>query len=200
MWPKQKKNYKRYALNHLTPHQLAVLLNVHQRITNWFQEVRKKTNGPTLPPSRTESRTLDLTGRSKRKKPPYQLHQAYSILHWKPQDSPLRREVQDLWERRNEDSVRETLKPFLGKTAQARTKASEKLVFHVAVMRWKCSLLNPAELATLQDWINKQQKARQKARTLPWSAEGDEYGDKQSTENTYIQGCVTLIPPTETES
>ena len=124
----------------------------------------------------------------------------YSVLHWKPQDSPLRREVRDLWERQNEDSVWETLKLFLGKTAQATTTASEKLLSHIVVMRWKCSLLNLDEVAMLQDWINEQQKVRQKAQTLPWSAEGDEYGDKQSAENTYIQGCVTLIPPTEMES
>ena len=130
---------------------------------------------------------LDLSGKSRRKKPPYQLHQAFSVLYWKPKDSPLRREVLDLWERRNEASVRETLKPFLKATTKSSTTSSEKLVFHIAVMRWKCSLLTPEELAMLQDWIKKQQKDRKKAQALPWSSEAAEHGDKQFAENVHIQ-------------
>lgn len=76
--------------------------------------------------------------------------------------------------------------------------SSEKLVFHIAVMRWKCSFLRPDELATLEDWINEQEKVRLKAQTLPWSAEGDEYGDGLFADNTHIQRCVALTLPTET--
>lgn len=173
-----------YVPNYIT---FLVLLTVRQRIVNWFKEERKKAKLLALPRSEVEPRVLDLSGKSKRKKPPYQLHQAYSILHWKPQDSPLRLEVQDLWNRRNEDSVRESLRPFLKEAAKSSTTSSEKLLFHIAVMRWKCSLLNSDEITTLQDWIDEQQKARRKAQGLAWSEEADEYGDDLFTENNHIQ-------------
>lgn len=57
-------------------------------------------------------------------------------------------------------------------------------------MRWKCSLLNPDELNTLQDWIDEQQKAKRMVQALPWSAEANEYGDEVFSENTYIQQYV----------
>jgi hypothetical protein len=79
------------------------------------------------------------------------------------------------------------LKPFLKEVAKSSTTSSEKLVFHVAVMRWKCSLLNPEELTTLHNWIDEQQKIRQKTQTPPWSAEANEYGDELFAENTHIQ-------------
>jgi hypothetical protein len=83
--------------------------------------------------------------------------------------------------------VRDLLKPFLKEAAKASTTSSEKLVFHIAVMRWKCSLLDPDELNTLQDWIDEQQTARQKAQAPPWSAEANEYGDELFAENSHIQ-------------
>ena len=65
--------------------------------------------------------------------------------------------------------------------------SSEKLVFHIAVMCWKCSLLNPDKLNTLQDWIDEQQKAKQMVQALLWSAEANEYRDEVFSGNTYIQ-------------
>ena len=47
----------------------------------------------------------------------------------------------------------------------------------MAVMRWKCSLLTPDELATLHDWINGQRALKEKTRALPWSEEAIEHGD-----------------------
>ena len=77
------------------------LLSVHrlQRISNWYKEERKKEKHSTLPYSQPAPRVLDLSGKSKRKKRPYQLYQAYSILYWQLKDSPLRHEVEDLWTR-----------------------------------------------------------------------------------------------------
>jgi len=138
---------------------------------------------------------LDLSGKSKRKKPPYQLHQAYSILYWQPADSPLRSEVEDLWTRRKEDSVRELLKPFLKKASATSTTTSEKLLLHIAVMHWKCSLLNADELVTLQEWIKEKRALKEKMRTLPWSMEAAEHGDDLFAENTYIQGYVFSASP-----
>ena len=57
----------------------------------------------------------------------------------------------------------------------------------MAVMRWKCSLLNSDEITALQDWIDEQQKARRKAQGLSWSEEANEYGDNLFAENNHIQ-------------
>ena len=57
----------------------------------------------------------------------------------------------------------------------------------MAVMRWKCSLLSPNELTTLQEWVNEQQRAREKVWVLPWSEEAREHGDEVFAENTYVQ-------------
>lgn len=142
--------------------------------------------------SRSNPYLLDLSGRSKRKAHPYQPHQAFSILYWKPPGSPLRQEVDELWNNRHEDGIRETLSPFLKETAGSSASRSAKLVFHMAVMRWKVSNLGPNELATLQSWIDEQRKSKEQARVLPWSQEAEEYGDPLFAENTYIQGYVRL--------
>lgn len=104
--------------------------------------------------------------------------------------SPLRNEVKDLWDRRNETSVRETLKPFLNDTIKFLMSCSERLLFHMAVMRWKWTLLTPDELATLRNWIDEQQKSKGKAHAFPWSEEAGKHGDDLFAENTYIQRCV----------
>ena len=182
---RQKRICETWVFNYPIPvfHHLTLC----QHIIDWYKEERKKTKVPVPSQSGKATRVLDLSGKSGRKKPPYQLHQAFSVLYWKPQDSPLRREVQDLWERRDEDPVRETLKPFLKETAKTSMTRSKRLMFHIAVMRWKCSLLSPEELAALQDWINEQQKARKKESELPWSSEANEYGDALFSENAHIQ-------------
>lgn len=161
-----------------------------QRISNWYHGERKKVKYSSLPSSEPSPRILDLSGKSKRKKARYQPHQALSILRWRPKDSPLRREVEDLWARRQEDSVHETLKPFLKDTIKTSTSTSERLVFHMAVMRWKCSLMSSDELTVLNDWIEEQHALQETARTLPWAAEAAEHGDELFAENSYIQRCV----------
>lgn len=173
----------------------VVVLTVCQRIWNWYKEERKKSKHRdlALPHSTPAPHVLDLSGKSRRKKRPYQLHQAFSILYWRPLDSPLRDEVEDLWTRRTEDSVHDILKPFLKETADAVTSTSQKLIFHMAVMRWKCSLLTSEELATVQDWIDNNQKLAEKTQALPWSMEAAEHGDDLLAENTYIQRYVAQI-------
>jgi hypothetical protein len=163
-------------------------LTLRQRISNWYKEERKKTkHGAALPYSNPAPNLIDLSGKLKCKKLPYKLHQAFSILYWRPPDSPLRLEVESFWTRRREDSVHEILKPFLKEAVKTSTSSSEKLVFHMAVMRWKCSLLTPDELTMLQDWIDEQHKSKEKIRSLPWSDEASEHGDTLFTENTYTQ-------------
>ena len=134
-----------------------------------------------------------MSGKSNHKKPPYQPHQAYSILHWRPKGSLLRLEVEDLWARRNEDSVQETLKLFLKETTKGPASTSEKLLFHMAVMRWKCSIMAPNEHTTLHNRIKEQKSSKEAMRTLPWSVEASEHGDGLFTENTYVQWYVAKV-------
>jgi hypothetical protein len=110
-----------------------------------------------------------------------------SILYWQPKDSPLRREVEDLWVRRNEDSVHEILKPFLKETIKTSASSSEKLLFHMAVMCWKYNLLSPEKSTELHNWIEEQYASRDAARGIPWSDEASELGDDLFPENLYIQ-------------
>ena len=116
-----------------------------------------------------------------------------SILYWRPTGSPLRREVEDLWARRNESSVYEMLKPFLKETVKASTSTSEKLLFHMAVMRWKYSLLTPDESAALHQWIDEQHALKDTTRALEWSEEAKEFGDCPFPENVHIQRSVFWI-------
>ena len=68
-------------------------------------------------------------------------------------------------------------------------------------MRWKCSLLTAEELTTVQDWIDKQRKLKEKAQALPWSQEATKHGDNTLAENTYIQRYVvpTFSPRMSTD-
>ena len=95
----------------------------------------------------------------------------------------------------------EMLKPFFKETAKALTTTSEKLLFHMAVMRWKCSILSSDERAELQGWINEQHKLKETARALPWSEEATEHGDNAFAENVYVQRFVTwtLLSRTDTD-
>lgn len=108
-------------------------------------------------------------------------------LYWQPKDSPLRREVEDLWVRRKEGPVHKTLKPFLKDTFRASTTTSEKLLFHMAVMRWKYSLLTPSQQTAVQNWIHEEYMLKEKVQIFPWSEEACKHGDHLFAENTYIQ-------------
>lgn len=128
---------------------------------------------------------LDLTGKSKRKASSYQLYQTFSFLYWRPPESPLRREVEELWEKRHEDHVREVLSPAsLKEATKSSATHSEKLVFHMAVMRWKVNALTPNELDVLNTWIDGEQKSKNMP---PWSQEANEYGDVHFAESSHIQ-------------
>lgn len=157
----------------------------------WYKKYLKKQklitkNGRSQEPYLNQ-RPLDLTGRSARKKPPYQLHQAFSVLYWRPNDSPLRREVNSLWEKRHDNAVKECLDPHV--KASGGVASLSRLQFHMAVMLWKCSSLSPDELATLHGWIDEQRALN----GCPWAAEADAYGDSLVAENRHIQRSVDPI-------
>ena len=129
---------------------------------------------------------LDLSGKKGlRKAIPYKLHQAYSIKYHRPADSPLRKEVLDLWERRGEPEVADIVSKF---SKSDDPPADHHLTFHNAIMRWKCSLLNAEELKELEDWIQESVHEKEEEIRKPWKAEGG--GDELRVENEYIQKCV----------
>jgi len=150
----------------------------------WYKEFLKVSSKNRSQAPYQKQRPLDLTGRSTRKKPPYQLHQVYSVIHWRPTDSPLQHEVNDLWIKRQDDVVSKHLNPFFKEGIDIISLT--RLQFHMAVMQWKCSSLSPEELATLSDWINKKQALND----CPWAVEAEAYGDDLAAENRHIQGSV----------
>jgi hypothetical protein len=155
----------------------------HQRVKNWYKNALKNTGSV---PYKKQHR-LDLTGRSARKKPPYQLHQAFSVVNWRPEGSPLRREVNDLWSRRKDSAVCESLNPFV--TTSGGIGSLTRLQFHMTVMQWKCSLMSTHEAETLQDWIDEQRVLNGR----PWAIEADAYGDELVAENQHIQRSVSVF-------
>ena len=83
------------------------------------------------------------------------------------------------------------LSPFLQESLKSSNSLSEKLVFHMAVMRWKVNALTAEELTALNLWIDEQQKSKEQARMLPWMQEADEHDDLLFAENAHIQRYVT---------
>jgi len=156
-----------------------------QQIHDWYKN-RRKTGVQAQPKT-----LLDLTGKATRRLTPYQLHQAYSIKYFRPSDSPLRKEVADLWVRRDEPEVVNTLTPFM-KT----DFAVNRLNFHNAVMRWKCSLLTQEEIQTLEDWIAESLHTKEEEMMKPWMVGTSE--DELSAENKFIQRYVSPQLPTVT--
>ena len=82
------------------------------------------------------------------------------------------------------------LHQFLREAVKSLSTKSEKLVFHMAVMRWKVDALKSAELDKLHSWIDEQQKLKEQAHALPWLQEADEYADPHFTENSHVQRYV----------
>ena len=156
----------------------------HQRVVNWYKTYLKDSKKNHSQGPYQKQHPLDLTGRSARKKPPYQLHQAYSVVHWRPTGSPLRREVNDLWIKRQDDAVSTPLIPFIKEGGDIISLT--RLQFHMAVMQWKCSLLSTDELATLRDWIDEQRALND----CPWADEAEAYGGELVAENRHLQRSV----------
>ena len=131
---------------------------------------------------------MDLTGKSARKPVPLQPYQAYSARYFQP-NSPLREEVDDLWNRREEQEVIDILSPFMvGEASHNR-----RLFFHNAVMKWKCSKLSEDEKEELQAWIEDEVDERWDAIKHPWKNPQVEEADELTVENQYIQRYVATI-------
>ena len=64
----------------------------HQHITEWYKTHKKekeKSKGGHSQEPYSKQHPIDLTGQSAQKKPPYQLHQVFLVLHWHPNSFPL---------------------------------------------------------------------------------------------------------------
>ena len=117
-----------------------------------------------------------------------QLYQAYSIRYHRPDDSPLREEVKDLWCRRQEQDVISKLSPFI----ITKSDWSSRMLFHNAVMRWKCSTLNEKEKLDLQAWIDDELAKRWMDIQQPWNLLQTEDVDELTAENQHVQKYVFL--------
>jgi hypothetical protein len=72
-------------------------------------------------------------------------------------------------------------------------ESSDRLPFHNAVMRWKCSLLTEEELRDMDEWIANSLSGKKEVFLKPWKAtQGEE--DELSTENEYIQRYALPSP------
>ena len=107
---------------------------------------RSKKSSPVVPRA-----VLDVTGKSTRKKPPLQKWQAYSVLKYRPSDSPLRDEVGALYESRDEPTAISFLLPFLPPGTDLATV--HPLVFLSACMREHCTRLSAEEEEEVQAYI-----------------------------------------------
>ena len=112
----------------------------------------------------------------------YQLHHTYSIRYHQDADSPLRKEVNDLWDQQGDEDVIEQLAPF---TKADDPSGDSRLNFHNAVMCWKCSLLTDEELQEMAEWIANSVAEKEEVISKPWKAGQVEEG--LSVENEYIQ-------------
>ena len=104
----------------------------------------------------------------------------------------MREEVQDLWERRGEQEVIETLSSFMA----GEVSGDRRLFFHNAVMRWKCSKLSEDEKKDLQAWIDKDVEERWDAVKHPWRNSQAEEVDELTAENQYVQRYGSPPPST----
>lgn len=132
---------------------------------------------------------IDLSAKPARKTSEYQQHHAYSVRYYRPEGSALRKEVDDLWNRRNQKAVLDLLTPF----ANDRPLKT-RLDFHNATMAWKCSLLTKDEAEELKEWNENVTLERQEKLLKPWVS-GDCDNDL-AAENEFIQRYNIPSPAT----
>lgn len=184
----KKKAYdrrERVSLVFFVPEPLLTALG--QQITEWFKKHRKQSKPPAV--ALQPKYTFDLTGKSARKPPPLQPYQAYSVIHSWPDQSPLHNEVQALWARRDEQEVVDMLLPFMTEGCQG-----SPMLFHNAVMKWKCSLLDQDQQDELEAWIEDDAKERYDAIRYPWGAQSM-HAQGMTAENQCVQECVLISIP-----
>lgn len=66
------------------------------------------------------------------------------------------------------------------------------MLFHNAVMRWKCSLLTEDERREVEEWIEKDAQERWDEVRYPWKAMQTQGVGELAAENQYVQKYVYL--------
>lgn len=128
---------------------------------------------------------LDITGKGSRKKPPLQQWQAFSTLYYRPLDSPLRKEAQELYEKRNDPIAISHLTQHIRHNINIST--TDYLTFLGAFLRERCTRLSSEEEDAVQQQIEEQQLLAADLRDQPWVLD-DDFEDKPLlAENRYIQ-------------
>ena len=156
-------------------------LHLSQRIANWYSNRhRQKKLTPTAPNS-----LLDLSGKHTRKKPPLQQWQAFSAIYYRPEDSPIRREVDALFNQRNDPAATAYLTSYL--PSDTNMKTIKRLLFLSAFLRERCTRLSSEEHTKVHAYIQEQSLLAEEHRDKPWFLDED-YEDKPLlAENRFIQ-------------
>lgn len=151
---------------------------------NWFKNNRRKKGASESTPKPV----LDLSGKRARKPSPLQPHQAYSVKYYQDEKSPLRPVVEDLWNRRKEKAVIDLLAPHM----VGEKGATNRMLFHNAVMRLKHSELSESEKQKLQEWIDEEVEDRWDAARYPWKNPDGTDAENLTAENQYVQRSVSV--------
>ena len=128
---------------------------------------------------------LDLSGKQTRKKPPLQPWQAFSIIYYRPTNSPLRREVDALFNQRNDSAAVKYLAKYLPPDVDMST--IDRLRFLSAFLRERCTRLSSEEEVKVKAYIEEHSLQEGERRDQPWFLD-DNYEDKPLlAENRFIQ-------------
>jgi hypothetical protein len=114
--------------------------------------------------------------------------QAFSVIYHRPKGSPLRDQVQSLFEQRNDPAAVGFLSDFLPPNVDIST--IDHLTFLSAYMRERCTRLSAEEEQKVDAYIERQEALAAEERHRPWFLESDCEDEPLSTENKYIQAYV----------
>ena len=120
-----------------------------------------------------------------RKRPPLQKWQAFSVLYYRPVDSPLRTEARLLYGKRNDPEATGFLADFFPSNAKISTMSY--LTFLSVYLRERCSRLSEEEDQKVKAYIDEQESLAEELRDRPWSLKDDDEWDPLLVENRYIQ-------------
>jgi hypothetical protein len=149
-----------------------------QQITEWFKKLRRKLQKTSSHPKPI----INLTGKVTRKPIPLQLHQAYSSRYCQP-GTPLYDKVEDLWNRCEDPGIIAIISPH----TVGESDFKKHLLYHNAVMRWKCSTLSKDKKEDLEVWVNQNILERWDAILHPWRDPLNKEVSELTAKNKYIQ-------------
>ena len=154
---------------------------IRQRIANWYGNRHRQTKSTPAAPDAL----LDLSGKHSRKKPPLQTWQAFSVIYYRPTNSSLRREVDALFNRRNDTAAVSHLASYL--PSDANMKTIKRLQFLSAFLRERCTRLSDEESTKVHDYIQQQSALSEEHRDKPWFLDESYEDNPLLAENRFIQ-------------